>query len=407
MSFPSIPWGNIGLGIFFLYVINSISVFYSLYYPVLCSEDSKSCFSSQFNADGYHDYYLIASSDPHKLYRQNIIFSKKHISLTTGFEEELNIDLSANFVKNDTIYGHVIIVNEGGNPLANTKEVAGYYACPLTSFKKPDVMKINLLESVKSMDNTTVIAHWKPRLISHTLDPSIKFDGQNYPAEFRRVLDRKSMTYKPIVYVDQLSVTRRYDKPLTSTVNLTISFSPITIGKLRIWMQFEEAVQNLKDLGFGEDDIDEIKGIFTDTNMYFLTLTFFVTIFHLLFDCLAFKNDISFWKNRKNTAGISTRVIIWRCFSQIIVFLYLCEHKTSYIVLGPAGVGMLIELWKVSKSLKFSFTGGRIHFGEKTSEEKATDAIDSEAMWYLQWIMYPLVVGGAIYSLLYTSQRSW
>lgn len=408
MALPSIPWGNIVLGVFLLYVLNSISVFYSLYYPVLCSNDSKSCFSSQFKENSFYDYYLIASLEPHKLHRQNIIFTKRHISLTEEFEEVLNVDFPKDFVKNTTIYGHLIIVSEGADPLANSKGISGHYVTPLTSFKKPDAVKINLIESTKIMDNSSVIAHVRPRLISHALDPSIKFDGQNYPSEFRRVFDKNSMTYKPVVYIDQLSLTRRYDKPLTTTpVNLTISYAPISIGKLRIWMQFEEAVQNLKDLGFGEDDVDEIKSIFTDTNMYFLTLTFFVTIFHLLFDCLAFKNDISFWKNRKNMAGLSTRVIIWRCFSQMIIFLYLCEHKTSYIVLGPAGVGMFIELWKVSKSLKCSFAGGKITFGDKTLEEKATEEIDSEAMWYLQWIMYPLIIGGAVYSLLYTSQRSW
>ena len=141
--------------------------------------------------------------------------------------------------------------------------------------------------------------------------------------------------------------------------------------------------------------------------MYFLTLTFFVTAFHLLFDFLAFKNDVSFWKNRKSTAGLSTRVIIWRCVSQIIIFLYLCENKTSYIVLGPAGVGVIIEFWKVTKSFKMSFSAGKLTFGTKTKEEVETEKLDSEAMYYLQWLMWPLVVGGAIYSLLYMQHRSW
>jgi len=215
--------------------------------------------------------------------------------------------------------------------------------------------------------------------------------------------------YKPVVYSDQLSLSRKYDQHIQgSEQNLTISFSPVSIGKMRIWLQFEEALRNLQEFGFTIDDVDEIKGIFTDTNMYFLTLTFFVTIFHLLFDFLAFKNDISFWKNRKNTAGLSTRVIIWRCVSQLIIFLYLCEHKTSYVVLGPAGVGMLIEFWKVTKSLKISFDWNvGILFGQRSEAESETEKHDGEAMWYLQWLLYPLCVGGAIYSLVYMEHRSW
>lgn len=51
-----------------------------------------------------------------------------------------------------------------------------------------------------------------------------------------------------------------------------------------------------------------MKGIFVDTNFYFLALTVFIAALHMLFDILAFKNDIAFWRNRKSMAGLSMRL---------------------------------------------------------------------------------------------------
>ncbi len=36
---------------------------------------------------------------------------------------------------------------------------------------------------------------------------------------------------------------------------------------------------------------------------------------------------------------------------QAVIFLYLLDNNTSYVVLASAGVGTLIEFWKIPKAV--------------------------------------------------------
>ena len=62
---------------------------------------------------------------------------------------------------------------------------------------------------------------------------------------------------------------------------------------------------------------DEFKRILLEGNPIFLGLTMIVSLLHSVFDMLAFKNDIGFWKNKKNVEGLSVRTISINCFCQV------------------------------------------------------------------------------------------
>ena len=51
-------------------------------------------------------------------------------------------------------------------------------------------------------------------------------------------------------------------------------------------------------------------------NPYFLAVTVFVSLLHSVFDMLAFKNDIGFWRNKKSVEGLSVRTVGINCACQ-------------------------------------------------------------------------------------------
>merc|ERR1711936_1010309 len=51
--------------------------------------------------------------------------------------------------------------------------------------------------------------------------------------------------------------------------------------------------------------------------------------------------------------------------------------------------------------------GTGISFGADSAVEASTAELDSVAMKYLSWVLYPLCLGGAVYSLVYNPHKSW
>ena len=166
------------------------------------------------------------------------------------------------------------------------------------------------------------------------METPIIFDRMSIPHELYQHLKFKSdssgaVVYQPLVFIDHLSGKRDEYVPLKEKrqLNITIEYSPMSVGKIRLISMIGASMEQMKTFGLKEADLEDVISIFTETNFYILTLTICVTVLHLVFDFLAFKNDITFWRKRNTVAGLSGRTILWRAFSQIIGFLYLLEEN--------------------------------------------------------------------------------
>lgn len=68
---------------------------------------------------------------------------------------------------------------------------------------------------------------------------------------------------------------------------------------------------------------------------------------------LFFSIDIQFWKNRKSLEGLSVRSVFFNVFQSLIVVLYVLDNETNFMVKVSVSIGLLIEMWKITKVVTF------------------------------------------------------
>lgn len=139
-----------------------------------------------------------------------------------------------------------------------------------------------------------------------------------------------------------------------------------------------------------------------ETNVILLSVTMIVSILHTIFDILAFKNDIQFWKGRgSRLEGLSIRSIMLNAGSQLIIFLYLLEEETNMLILVSVAFGLLLELWKLTKALSFkrcaSFPFIAVSY-QPAYAASATKGHDETAIYYLTLLAIPLLLGYSVYA---------
>eukprot|EP00054_Salpingoeca_dolichothecata_P026419 m.188948 g.188948 ORF g.188948 m.188948 type:complete len:271 (-) comp25650_c0_seq11:211-1023(-) len=229
---------------------------------------------------------------------------------------------------------------------------------------------------------------------------------------------KRSLVYLPIAFVDSFTLVRQDWQEVNQTkdgdATLFLEFIPTSFGLTRLLRLFSTGMQTLRSFA-SEQDLDDLKLLFTRTNVSTLALTFIIALLHLLFSFLAFKNDVRFWKGRKSLAGLSRVTVIMNCICTYIIFVYLFDSpQTSLLVLGPAFVSVLIDSWKVLKVCRaeFHFLFGiipaiRFPPANKSESENETEAFDMSAFSYLTVALAPLVLGASVYSLLYNQHRTF
>ena len=354
MGFPSL---TTILSIVFLgYMAHNMWGILQLYIPPSCQPGQKDCMSSTLTPSSQLTFLLFTSTKPRPSMGTDLKFLD---SLSSTVSEETSattqVKLPRSVVNNGSLYLCVFAVPKLDRQVDTTKpgwwekEISGpdtsYTLTRLTQYSIPEAETFNLLgEETKSekaqVDRSRPVTHLRSKIVFSVMTDQVSMSPHQVPGELAHVisLTRDRKKYLPILFVDELTMRLRDLKMVNSTDTssaVEFIYQPISFGKLRLFLQFTAALGSMHSMGFTDKDTDEVKGIFADTNLVLLLITFGVSALHLLFDFLAFKNDVNFWRGKKTVEGLSRKTILWRAFSQTVIFFYLMDEETSLLVLIP------------------------------------------------------------------------
>ncbi|KAF4318510.1 hypothetical protein JM18_001895 [Phytophthora kernoviae] len=352
--------------------------------------------------------------------------------------QEMNVSVDEHLLSNGSVYAHVFLTKEGYSPNPTDSSYDNinsiYRTLELTVFRPPPkiVKKRNLLESqveeeeeqkeVEAVEDGQVdgegayISMWKPAFYVNVVLDHSQYSVRQPPPPFVSTemdVDQEAGLYKPVLFMNEFWMLEEQLIPVNDTLTalpLQISFYTLPMYKYALYTQMEQNFKNQEATGTSSKrDTDNMKSMFIETNPYLLAVTMVVSLLHSLFDFLAFKNDVSFWKNQKSLVGLSLRTIVLNTFFQLVIFLYLMDNDTSWLILVQSGIALLIDIWKIKKAVVFSRDADNklVVSGVESYEDSPTAEHDRVAVAHLSYVLYPLIIGQAAYTLTYGVHKGW
>ncbi|XP_070493644.1 putative lipid scramblase CLPTM1 [Chironomus tepperi] len=360
-----------------------------------------------------------------------------------AYTKNIKIKASENLMNNGSIYLHTYVTKTGKSPNPDAlQDFAGfeiaYNRRMLNKYRKIKYQKTqNLLtgqteksaeeiEIAETMVNK-IVNHWHNNLTINLVVDQTTWVKGSLPAPLDEYVTflPSGHTYMPIIFINDYWNMMRDFFPInktTPTLDLTLTYQPLSLFKFQLYaaqsMRNKWANSIFGDLGNEEqtdDEQDSLKETLLETNAYLLGLTFFVSVLHTIFELLAFKNDIQFWRERKSLEGLSVRSVFFNVFQSLIVLLYVLDNETNFMIKVSCFIGLGIEVWKIQKvvDVKLDFENKLygiipVKFADKGSYvESSTKQYDNLAFKYLGWLCFPLLMGYCGYSLLYHEHRGW
>ncbi|KAM7420445.1 hypothetical protein PAMA_014931 [Pampus argenteus] len=402
------------LGVFVVYMLHTAWLLYGFLNTKPCDGGGgEHCISSYLTARPRLQLSVFTCLVPDKS-QLNLAVKIDPFDPHSTFERQVNVSLPEETRANGTLYVVVYVHKASVSPLEDSREV--HYAAQLTIYITP-AHREGQRDTQKrlSIQSEDPVSHWRPHLSINMMSEDFTFNKAGLPSDVRRYMrvsqEGRQMMYLPLLLVNELSFRVRDLMEISSStvqLPLTVSYEGISLRRFRFWVHLQDVVYSLRQFGFTEENIDEIKETLVGSNLYLLVLTALITALQLICEFLALKNDISSWRKKKSMVGMSRKSVLWRSLSTLLIFLHLLE-ETSLLVLLPVGLGACVEVWKVFKvfQIHVQWKSSKLHVNKLDEEERKTVEYDTQASTYLSYLVYPLCISGAIFSLAYLRQKSY
>ncbi|XP_065065864.1 putative lipid scramblase CLPTM1 [Rhopilema esculentum] len=346
------------------------------------------------------------------------------------------VTASENVMQNGSLYLHVFAIRDGfsADPESQSYNPQAFVnqSRMMTIYRKKRIQKTkNLLtgptnsEVVNINSNKTeIISYWHPNLTLNLVYDQTMWPRGSLPVPLNQYImfDNHTNVYYPVLYLNDYWNYAADNMPINDTtpiLDLHLTFSPLSLFKWQMYVSQKMRSQWNEYLGdtmqHTDEEEDMLKRTLRETNPYLLGLTMVVSLVHSVFEFLAFKNDIQFWRSRKSLEGLSVRSVFFNVFQSLIVVLYVLDNETNMVVVVSCCVGLVIELWKITKVVDIKLDVENrwgpfpsIRMQDKSSyQESPTKKFDMLAFKYLSWLLFPLLGCYSIYSLIYNEHKGW
>ena len=364
---------------------------------------------------------------------------------------------------NGTLWAHIYVA-QSGSPTDPTDghydpSLAYHFVRPLNQFlpKKKERKARNLLsksteEQTAEVDDGTadkyISSFYHPNItLSFVPDAGVQPYVKMHPGAREwvqlestgaRDMSGQNGWYYPMLFMNTFWQLRTHMTELNSTVTrvpLNIHLNMLSHWKFSIVTSLDFGMkENQRKLAAGESvpgggdgsELEEVKRILIDSNVYLLSTTVVVGILHTILEMLAFGSDVSHWRKKKDNVGVSVRTILANVFMQATIFLYLMDNNenTSWMILLGQGMGIVLEAWKITKTVNvrirptpadstafpWRYLPYTVVFEDKhklSETELKTQEYDAIAFKYMYWVAIPLLAAYAGYSLMYEEHKSW